>query len=147
MSRTPIGLAIIDKAALEDGILSLLQFKPFDVEPTQEDANVFITECMSDPEFSKTVTDMEASPICLPTIGLLCDMFDQMTNLTIDVQNLYTLQQKAKADMLNRAKPPAANPSGLILPGNAGITGTDYPSDIPVGAQLIFGDIQKQMMN
>lgn len=152
MTKTHIGLAIIDKAALEDGILSLLQFKPLDAEPTPEDANEFISECMADPAFEAVVKDTEATPICLPTFGLLCDMFDQMTALTVDVQTLVALQQKARENVLGGTKPtkPTSNIPGLILPDGkltGAIVGSDYPSDIPPGATLIFEDIKNQMMN
>lgn len=96
MDRTKIGLAIIDKASLEDGILTIIHYHPMQKDPTPEDAKELMDKMLADKDFAQIIKETEASPICIPVTGVINDMFDEMTALAQTVINAQQPLKTAK---------------------------------------------------
>ena len=127
MNRTEYGFVIVDKTSLEAGVLVIMHYLPLKEPPTPKAAQEYLETLMKDPQFAKLVKDTDSVPFVMPTMGLLCDLFDE----------LIASQEDPVSIAPAIAQPPK---SKIIMPGDIG---KPYNQEIPMGAEAIIRSLQQ----
>lgn len=127
MSRTQYGFVIVDKTSLEAGVLVIMHYLPLKEPPTPKAAQEYLETLTKDPQFAKLVKDTESTPFVMPTLGLLCDLFDE----------LIAGQEDPVSIAPAIAQPPK---SKIIMPGDIN---KPYESQLPMGAEAIIRSLQQ----
>ena len=125
MKRTEFGFVVVDKTSLEAGVLVVMHFLPLQEDPSPKAAKEYLETLMIDDQFKKLVKDTKSVPFVMPTMGLLCDLFDEMV-----------------ADQDPTVVPAIQQPkSKIIMPGDIG---KPYDQSVPQSAEAILLSLRNQ---
>ena len=131
MKRTSYGFMIVDRESYESGVVLAIHYLPLDEKPTPEAGKKYLDSMLKDKEFAKQLKETESTPMVVPVIGIVNDLFD--------------LSRMAQEQMMAlKQNSSGVTKSNILSLDDVKTNGEEqYPTNLPTGAEMIIRGMQQ----